>query len=115
MKQALGECSSLAALKGNEEFHSANPKAISREVRSNSKSPEGEGRLGLKSILSKYSAISAGLFCEARRQVNGSVMPSTVNDILSAQEYRDAFLSAMGDVLEISNLIVMVVARRPMT
>jgi hypothetical protein len=34
MKQALGECSSLAALKGNEEFHSADHKAVSREVRS---------------------------------------------------------------------------------
>jgi hypothetical protein len=33
MKQ-VGECSSLAALKGNEEFHSADHKAISREVRS---------------------------------------------------------------------------------
>jgi hypothetical protein len=34
MKQALGECSSLAALKGNEVFRSADHKAVSREVRS---------------------------------------------------------------------------------
>jgi hypothetical protein len=40
-----------------------------------------------------------------------SVTPSTVNGtVLSAQEYRDAFLLRYGDV-EISNLIVMVVAR----
>jgi hypothetical protein len=41
-----------------------------------------------------------------------SVTPSTVNGtVLSAQEYRDAFLLRYGRCLEISNLIVMVVAR----
>jgi hypothetical protein len=89
----------LAALKGNEEFHSADHKAISREVRSELKvRKKAKDDSELKSILSKVQ-------CDLRRTIlrgkaTGqwiSVMPSTVNGtVLSAQEYRDAFLLRYG-------------------
>jgi hypothetical protein len=96
----------LAALKGNEVFRSADHKAVSREVRSELKTrKKAKDDLELKSILST-------LPCDLRRAVErgkatamDSVMPST-RYRTSAQEYRDAFPA--GDVLEISNLTVMV-------
>jgi predicted secreted Zn-dependent protease len=53
----------LAALKGNEEFHSADHKAISREVRSELKvRKKAKDDSGLKSILSKVQ-------CDLRRTI----------------------------------------------
>jgi hypothetical protein len=64
----------LAALKG-EVFCSADHKAVSREVRSELKTrKKAKDDSELKSILSHYRAISAGLWKEARRQVNGSLL-----------------------------------------
>jgi hypothetical protein len=89
----------LAALKGNEVFHSADHKAASREVRSELKSrKKAKDDSELKSILSNLS-------CDLRRTIlrgkaTGqwiSVMPSTVNGtVFSTQEYRDAFLLRYG-------------------
>jgi hypothetical protein len=94
----------LAALKGNEEFHAIR----GRQVRS-SKSEKAKG-LGLKS---KSTVRSPQLFCEARDGQWISVTPSTVNGtVLSAQEYRDAFLLPLWEMSgDLQPHHVMVVAR----
>jgi hypothetical protein len=89
----------LAALKGNEVFRSVDHKTASREVKSELKTrKKAKDDSELNSIVSK-------LPCDLRRAIlrakaTGqwiSAMPSTVNGtVLSAQEYRDAFLLRYG-------------------